>query len=216
MILLTLPQTQPERLLSLAETGQAPDSLKGLLNRARKGDQRALEQLCKLMRPHLYRVALSLLKDPDEADDIAQDALIRALDRHSLFVGSGSLKAWMCRIALNLAKNKLRDKAKRKELLGRASATELRPTHGETVPLPHQTVREQEIRQHVQAQLDRLPKRQREVIQLRLFAELSYSEIAKILRISEANARVNGSKGLSAMRSALTEISPIKSAQEDS
>lgn len=214
MIEITHPHS--ERLLSLGNTRQAADSLKSLLQKARQGDQRALEQLCQHMRPHLYRVALSMLKDPDEADDIAQDALIRALDRHTLFLGTGSLKAWMCRIALNLAKNRLRDQSRRKTLLSEASATELRPTHGETVPLPHQTVRAQEIRQHVQAQLDRLPKRQREVIQLRLFAELSYSEIAKILRISEANARVNGSKGLSAMRSALTEISPIKNAQEDS
>jgi RNA polymerase sigma-70 factor, ECF subfamily len=205
MMLLNLPKPSAERFLPVNTIVATPETLSDLLKRARQGDARALEELCQKMRPHLYRVALSVLRNSDEADDVAQDALIRALERHSLFLGRGSLKAWMSRIALNLAKNRIRDRSRHKELLAQAAPVELQPTHGQNLPTPNEALSLQRLTQRVQECVDLLPARQRDVLRLRLGAEMGFAEIAKTLRISEANARVCAGHGLKKLRPLLKE-----------
>src|ERR1041384_7173963 len=92
------------------------DPLRELFDQARGGDARALERLCAEMRPRLYKTAWAILRDSHAADDIAQDALIRAVSRRFLFLGRGSVAGWMTRIAQNLAKNRLRDGKRRREI----------------------------------------------------------------------------------------------------
>jgi len=101
------------------------DVLRGLFDRARGGDDRALDQLCRLMRPRLYRAAWSVLRDADDADDVAQEALVRAVTKRFLFLGSGSVGGWMTRIALNLAKNRRRDHGRRGDIVKAALPAEL-------------------------------------------------------------------------------------------
>ncbi len=214
MIILDLPKPPAERFLPVNTIVAAPDTLRDLLKLARQGDARALEDLCRKMRPHLYRVALSVLRNSDEADDVAQDALIRALERHTLFLGRGSLKAWMTRIALNLAKNRIRDRSRQKELLAQAGPVELQPTHGQTLPMPNEALALQRLRLKVQEGVDMLPNRQRDVLRLRLGAEMGFAEIAKTLRISEANARVCAGHGLKKLRARLQEEKTSLHAEE--
>jgi RNA polymerase sigma-70 factor (ECF subfamily) len=167
-------------------------ALRALFDRARSGDGSALESLCRVMRPRLFRVALAVLRDADDADDVAQEALVRAVTRRFLFLGTGSVGGWMTRIALNLAKNRRRDGLRRSEIVATAPRSDLsaRGALAESPSRPDEHVDNQQRRQRLQAALGSLSERQRDVVQLRAVAGLDFAAVAATLGITEANARV--------------------------
>lgn len=182
------------------------DALRALFERARGGDQLALDDLCRQMRPRLYRAAWSILRDRDEADDVAQEALIRAVTRRFLFLGRGSVAGWMTRIAVNLAKNRVRDVVRRRTLLETASPEEksARGAEATAPPTPDAVALEREHRARLEAALEDLPERQRDVVRLHVVAQLDFAAVADALGITQANARVTFSI---ARRKLLAELS---------
>lgn len=182
---------------------QAFDALFG---RAQKGDVRALDALVAQARPLLFRVAVSVVRDRTIADDIAQEALVRALTRRFTFLARGPVIAWMKKIAFHLALNHRRDALRRREILhaqvGKPVAMADAP-FGESA---ERTLVDDEQRVALLAAIDALPERQRQVLSLRVVGELSFAEIAKLLSISEANARVASSEAMKRVRVSLSAV----------
>ena len=177
-----------------ADQGAAADlALRMLFDQARDGDDSALASLCRTMRPRLFRVAFCVLRDSDEADDVAQEALVRAMTRRFLFLGTGSVAGWMTRIALNLAKNRRRDHRRRHEIVSEASQSDLvaRGAMAHAAPAADDLVIESDERARWLKALAELPTRQREVVQLRAVAGLDFGAVGSALGITEANARVS-------------------------
>lgn len=181
------------------------DALRALFDAARAGDAASLEALCVQMRPRLYRTAWAVLHDADEADDVAQDALVRAVTRRFLFLGRGSVAGWMTRIALNLAKNRLRDGRRRRQILDDASPAE-RAARGAAPSAPveaDEVAATAQARRRLTAAVAALPERQREVVELHVSAGLDWGDVAEALGISEANARMTYSNARKKLLSAL-------------
>ena len=183
------PVVAPVRAAAAEDSDRA---LRALFDRARAGDRAALNTLCRQVRPRLYRTAFAVLRDADEADDVAQDALVRAMTRTFLFLGRGSLIGWLAKIALNLAKNRVRDVRRRREIVEGAQPGERAARGAEAQPMAdglavastHQT------RARVLAAIDTLSDRQRDVVRLQLIGELETSDVARALSMTEANVRV--------------------------
>ena len=196
----TAPILQPQALTRPA------DPLRALFDRARGGDARALEELCRQMRPRLYRAAYAIVRDRDDADDVAQEALIRAVSRRFLFLGRGSVGGWMTRIASNLAKNRLRDGRRRKEIMETALPDEksARGAEASAPRAPDVVVAEREIRERLVLAVARLPERQRDVVRLHVVAQLDFAEVADTLGMTEANVRVTFSHAKKKLTAALT------------
>lgn len=182
--------------MSLPVPDAEVDPLRALFDRARSGDGAALDRLCAAMRPRLYRTAWAILQDPDDADDVAQEALVRAVTRRFLFLGRGSVSGWMVRIAMNLARNRMRDTRRRREILEHAQPHErsARGAEPSAPSAPDVVAEEHQARTRLHAALAGLPERQREVVQLHAVAGLSFAEVAAALKITEANARVTYSQ----------------------
>src|SRR4051812_30968531 len=160
---------------ALATTAAAAgDPLRALFDRARAGDAQALEELCAAMRPRLYRAAYAIVGDRDEADDLAQEALIRAVARRVLFLGRGSVSGWMTRIAANLAKNRLRDGKRRREIVESATPDEksARGAQPSAPRAPDAVAAEHETKARLLVAVAALPDRQREVVRLHAIAQL--------------------------------------------
>jgi len=183
------------------------DVLRRLFERARGGDDRALDELCRLMRPRLYRAAWSVLRDADDADDVAQEALVRAVTKRFLFLGSGSVGGWMTRIALNLAKNRRRDHGRRGQIVQGALPAELvaRGALAEDVARPDDTVIAALDRTRLEAAVAELSERQRDVVRLRAVVGLDFKAVGETLGISEENARVTFSQ---AKKKLIARLSP--------
>jgi RNA polymerase sigma-70 factor, ECF subfamily len=181
--------TAPSEALAARVAG---DPLRAVFDKARGGDAHALEELCVQMRPRLYRTAYAILRDADEADDIAQESLIRALSRKFLFLGKGSVAGWMTRISANLAKNRLRDSKRRREIVEGASDDEksTRGAQPAAARAPDAVASEHETRARLVAAVEALPERQRDVVRLHVIAGLDFADVADSLGMTEANARV--------------------------
>lgn len=171
-------------------------ALRQLFDAARDGDRRALDELCRQMRPRLYRAAWSVVRDRDDADDVAQEAIVRAMTRRWLFLGTGSVGGWMTRIALNLAKNKRRDHRRRREIVDDAHPAELtaRGAMAEAGVSADAAMIAATEHSQLEAALARLAPRQQEVVRLRAIGGLDFRAIAETVGISEENARVTFSQ----------------------
>jgi len=150
-----------------------------LIARARGGDLRAFEEIVRLYQRRVYGVALRIVRAHDVADDVAQEAFVRAwrsLDRFELGRPFGP---WVCRIAANLAVNHVRSPRAREEGLPEGHAE----TPGKD-PGPLSVVLDAEARRVLDDAVAGLPAEQRAVFVLRAVEEMSYEEIAGALGIS--------------------------------
>ncbi|MCS6798911.1 MAG: sigma-70 family RNA polymerase sigma factor [Myxococcota bacterium] len=87
-----------------------------LVDAARTGDRRAFSELVRRYRPRIYALALQLTGSASEADDVTQDAFLRAFANMSRFEGRSEFFTWLYRIALNRALNGRRDGRRRQRV----------------------------------------------------------------------------------------------------
>ncbi len=151
----------------------------GLLARAKGGDLSAFEEMVRRYQRRVYGVALRIVRRHDVADDVAQDAFIRAHQALAGFDLARPFGPWICRIAANLAVNHVRSPEAREEGLpeghGERGARSGDPLHD---------VLEEEAREVLEGALLGLPAEQRAVFVLRAVEEMSYKEIAEALGLS--------------------------------
>ena len=156
-----------------------------LLEAFRQGDVKAFEALVRRYQRAVLAIARRFARDQDDAEDLAQRAFINASERAGGWRG-GSFKSWLFRIVVNLAKNHLRDTA-RFDRSEDAQEREAAPVEATAEARIESAQRARALREAVA----RLPKRQREVLLLRIDADLPFAEIAQTLGITEVNAKVN-------------------------
>ncbi len=156
-----------------------------LLEAFRGGDQKAFEVLVRRYQRPVLAIARRFAADSDEAEDLAQRAFINAAERAGGWRG-GSFKSWLFRIVVNLAKNHVRDTS-RFDRSDEASEAEAEPT----APEAHDKLEQAEDREALRQAVAKLPKRQREVLLLRIDGDLPFAEIGQTLGITEVNAKVN-------------------------
>jgi len=156
-----------------------------LIERCRAGDLAAFEPLVEKYRQRVYRLAYNVLRDPDEAWDVAQDAFIRAFQALPSFRGDSAFYTWLFRIVMNVARDRARQHAAR----GRAFGTERVDEEDwdrvlvdqTTSPDAHAT--QVEERDRITRALATLSEPHRAIIMLSDLEGLSYREIAEVLNI---------------------------------
>ncbi|HEX9199087.1 MAG TPA: sigma-70 family RNA polymerase sigma factor [Acidobacteriaceae bacterium] len=131
----------------------------------------------------LYRVALSLLRNQAEAEDVVQDVFVRVLQRQNELAAIDDMRPWLVRIAWNLALDRRRKI--RPEQMDEVFAASLVSAE---LPADQALAEAGSIRQ-VLAAMERLPKKEREALLLSAMDELSTAEIASILHRSESSVR---------------------------
>jgi RNA polymerase sigma-70 factor (ECF subfamily) len=131
----------------------------------------------------LYRVALSVLRNPAEAEDVVQETFVRVLEGRTRLAGVRELRPWLARIAWNLALDRRRRTAP--EQMEEAVAASL---VSRECPAD-EAVAEARNLARVLAAVDRLPRTEREVLLLCAVEELSTTEVAVVLKRSESSVR---------------------------
>ena len=139
----------------------------------------------------MYRYTLSLVHDPDMAEEITQETFFRALKKINDYRGEASLKVWLCQIARNLSFDSLKRQSKTTALTkhddDESDDYEL-PAGSESDP------EEQLLRKQTAMKIHRilhdLKEPYKEVFQLRTFGDLSFAEIGELFGKSESWARV--------------------------
>ncbi len=165
-----------------------------LIERVRAGDNEAFYEL---VRPHeraIFVSAYSILQDQSEAEDVAQETVLKAFRNLHQFRGDAKFGTWLITIALNEARMRLRSRQRaRMESLGSSADEET-----DYVPIqlrdwreiPSQALERQELRQALARALASLDEKYREVLVLRDVQLLNVAETAAILGISPGNVKV--------------------------
>ena len=172
-----------------------------LIEQCRVGDSSAIESFVQTYQQDVYRLALSILDDPSEADDATQESLLAALRALDSFHGASSLKTWLFSITVNICRTRLQ-KQKRRERLRQILSGILQATR--TVSVEERTI-ENESDEALWSAVHTMDEKHRIPIVLRYYHDLSIAEIATILQIPEGtvHSRLNTARRL--LHSALKE-----------
>jgi RNA polymerase sigma-70 factor (ECF subfamily) len=167
-----------DRAAPQPDAGSADDEA-FLVGRARHGDLSAFEEIVRRHRRRVYGVALRIVRCHETAEDVAQEAFVRAWRGLERFDLGRPFAPWVCRIAANLALNHVRSPRMREQPLPEGREESPASDSG-----PLETMLDAEARRVLDEALGALPAEQRAVLVLRVFEELSYDEIAGALGLS--------------------------------
>ena len=164
---------------------------RAIVERAQGGDKEAFRILFDRYNRRVYAVALGVVKNPADANDVVQDAFVKVHKHIAKFEGSSSFYTWLYRIAMNLSIDHVRRNAKRRhidyddQVKRDPSRIEgdgtLMPSTAEANPA--RNALRKELGEAIHDALQELPEHHRAVIVLREFEGLSYEEIADVLEV---------------------------------
>lgn len=159
-------------------TGGVDPAETHLLEKAQRGNAFAFEEIVRRYQRQVYATAVRIVRRHDLADDVSQDAFLKAYLALGSFDTRRPFGPWVRRIAANLAINYVRSPEARED--GLPESHDLTPSPGDD---PLGAVLEGEARDVLARAMEGLPPEQRAVFALRVFEELSYREIAECLGI---------------------------------
>ncbi len=174
-------------------SGSIPDT--ELVQRSRRDDQSAFGALVERYHEVVYRLALSIVLDTELAQDVAQDAFLKAFKGLVGFRGDAAFRTWLLTITANEARGALRRRGRRRE----SPLDELPPVAvGERSAEDEAVAADEAAR--ARRMLVRLPEKQRLAVSLRVDEGLSFREIGEVIGSSEGSARVNYFHGIHRLR----------------
>ena len=159
-----------------------PDTEQYLIKRVQRGDHEAFAVLVTEHQGYVYNLALRVLKNEQEALDLAQETFVRAWTALPNFRGQSQFRTWLYRIVTNLCYNRLPKLRRSLSELGDEVIAEI-PETGINFGNPAQGVESRELRSHLHQAIDHLDENYRLLISLRYQNELSYEEIATMLNL---------------------------------
>ena len=171
------------------------NSEKSLINLVKKGDKKAYEVLVLQYQDRLVFSVYKFLKDYELAQDIAQEAFVKAFKNIEKFRGDSSFYTWIYRIAINTAKNFLSSKSRNSEIYD-DEIMELKLSESAvTSENPENILEAEELRSMMMEAIQGLPDDIRTTLSLREFDGLSYEEIAEVQNCPIGTVRSRIHKG---------------------
>ena len=163
-----------------------------LVRRCQKGDDVAFGQLISRYQRKVFTIALGMVKTPDDAMDIAQEAFIKVHRYIGNFQGSSSFYTWLYRIIVNLCIDHLRRSGKfasiefDERIYGNASGGGQEGVLSKGLDGdPSRNLGRKELAKHIQLAIDELPPYHRAVIVMREIEGMSYADMAKAMKVSK-------------------------------
>ena len=170
-------------------TSREPLSDEQVVARVLAGETAMFEIVMRRHNQRLYRVTRSILRNDGEAEDVMQDAYVRAYEHLDQFSGRAKFSTWLTRIAVHEA---LARQHRGKRYQGTMSEQEGDPMDrfASLAPSPEQQASRAELRRLLEEAVEKLPDAYRTIFMLRDVEEMSTTEAADVLDITEDNVRV--------------------------
>jgi RNA polymerase sigma-70 factor (ECF subfamily) len=155
-----------------------------LAERFRSGDRSAFDVLVRRHQKGVWRIVRRYLKRDADAADVTQQVFVRAFKGLAGFRGAASVRSWLYRIAINCSLSWLRDhRREQPSEIAEDSLTEL--------PVAPSNIASDQDGVRLRAAIAQLPPKQKLVIELRVFDDLSFKEVAELADCTENTAKVN-------------------------
>jgi len=169
---------QPLAVADTMETTLVEES--SLVGRCRAGDAAAFDALVARHASVVYNLAYRMLGDPDDAEDAAQTAFIRAYTSIRAFRGGSSFGTWLYRIALNICLDQLKSRRRQPEMVSELPETVTGAPLAPPSDDPESAVLRGERQELIQTAINSLPEAQRVVLVLSDLQGMTYEEIVEI------------------------------------
>ena len=168
-----------------------------LVERAKRGDAAAYEELVHAYQGIAFRTAYVIAGNGADAEEAAQDGFVKAWRALGRFRTGAPFRPWLLQIVANEARNRRRSAGRRMQLAVRAAAQE--PSGG-AAPSPEATLLSTEVRARLLAAVNDLPEDQQLVISLRYFVGLSEAEVADALGLPTGTVKSRTARALERLR----------------
>jgi len=176
-----------------------------VVDRVRAGDVALYEILMRRYNQRLYRVARGILRDDSEAEDVMQDSYVRAYQHLDQFEGRAPFSAWLTRITVRQALARLRSRSRVQQLDLTEYGGEPAMNLADPDLSPEQRASRAELGHLLEEAVLGLPEQYRSVVMLRDVEELSTTETAAALDLTEQNVKVRLHRGHAMLRGWLLE-----------
>ena len=183
-----------------------------LIRAAQKGDERAFEELVRLYDQSVLRLALNMLRSPEDANDIYQETFLRVYRNLHTFRFDCSFHTWLYRIATNLCLDALRKRRVRREEDTRVETSDGVLDRMDTVEEsraeadPQRKLLSRQLQEKIQGVLREMTPRERTVFEMRHYQGLRLRAIGEVLGTSEEAAKNCLFRATQKMRAALGDF----------
>ena len=177
-----------------------------LQHKAKAGDADAFIALCAPYEGLVYRHCLQMLRNSADAQDAAQEAMLRAYRNISAFRGGSGVATWLYRIAYNVCLDWLRRPAARAQSISLQALGEAGFEPADPQPTPEARYLQSSEKQRLQAAIDTLPLEQQTLINLRYGDGLSYEALASALNVETGTVKSRLNRVREKLRGLLTDF----------
>lgn len=174
-----------------AVTAQEPLSDEDVVSRVLGGETGMFEIVMRRHNQRLYRTARAILRNDTEAEDVMQDAYVRAYEHLGQFAGKAKFSTWLTRIAVHeaLARQRRGNRHQTSEPISEREGDSM-DRFASLAPNPEQQASNSEMRRLLEEAVETLPDVYRTIFMLRDVEEMSTAETAEVLAIGEENVKV--------------------------
>lgn len=183
--------------------------VKKRIKQAKKGDQNAFGEIVEIYKNKVFQLCYRMLGNRHEAEDVAQEAFIRAFINLNTFKQELKFSTWLFRIATNLCIDRIRKKKPDYYLDAEVSGTEGLTMYSQLAsnePLPEAELESLELQETIQKEILKLPEKYRTAIVLKYIEELSLNEISEILDLPLGTVKTRIHRGREALRQQLRNV----------
>ena len=178
-----------------------------VVSRVLAGETALFESLMRRHNQRIYRIVRGILDDDGEAEDVMQDAYVRAYQHLGQFEGRSTFVTWLTRIAMHEAFTRV-ERLKRQTNLNDDEIAHMTPTPASS-DSPERNVANRELHRALEAAILSLPPKYRTVMMVRDVEELSTAEAARVLEISQEAVKVRLHRARALVRRALYRQSGV-------
>lgn len=178
-----------------------------LVEKVKAGDRRAFSELVKRHQRSVLRLSLRFVKDMDTAEDVTQEAFIKAYEKLNSFEGRASFKSWLFQIAVNTARNKIRE--------WKRDTVDIDDVHLAVAAEAETTLVHTAVADILHKEVEKLPFKQKTALVLRVYEDLSFNEIAEIMECPYDTAKANYRHALLKLRETFEQQSELQNWTEE-
>jgi RNA polymerase sigma-70 factor, ECF subfamily len=183
--------------------------IKKRIKQVKKGDQNAFGEIVEIYKNNVFQLCYRMLGNRHEAEDMAQEAFIRAFVNIHTYNPNYKFSTWIFRIATNLCIDRIRKKKPDYYLDEEVAGTEGLNMYSKipsNAPRPEDELESLELQEIVQKEIVKLPEKYRSVIVLKYIEELSLNEISEILDLPLGTVKTRIHRGREALRHQLRYV----------
>jgi len=164
-----------------------------IIKKVLDGDANAFEEIVLANQKNVYNLALKMTKNEDDALDISQEAFIKAYRQLEVFRGESKFSVWLYRLTYNLCIDFLRKKSKTQVVSLSSYHDDSGDSFEMELPdireLPEERLTRKELRNEIAESIEKLGQSHREILIMREMNDMSYTDIAHTLGISEGTVK---------------------------